>query len=67
MKRDIETRLRKLEACHLPSSLKPLHYVCCPTLDDCEAQQRAMIEAAAAAESDDFIFVYGVKPMPQVI
>ena len=67
MKRDIETRLRKLEEHHLPASVKPYHYVCCHTADECEAERGRMIEAGVAEESDPFIFVCGVKPMPQVI
>jgi hypothetical protein len=69
MKRDIETRLRKLEACHFPSSPKPLHFVVCDnvnTADKCEAHRRGMIETSRAEESDDFIFIIAAD-MPQVI
>jgi hypothetical protein len=44
MKRDIETRLKKLEAQHKPRS-KPIRYICCYSLDECEEQQRQMIQS----------------------
>jgi hypothetical protein len=69
MRRDIETRLRKLEADHLPTSMKPIHYLAAETADECEAQRRGMIESGHAEGSDDFIFVFAatVNPMLQVI
>jgi len=67
MKRDIEARLRKLEACQLPSSIKPLHYLVGHTAGECEAQRRDMIEASDAEESDDFIFVFAETTVNQFI
>jgi hypothetical protein len=56
MKRDIEARMRKLEADHLPTSIKPIHFLTGQTADECEAQRRGMIEAGQANESDNFVF-----------
>jgi hypothetical protein len=69
MRRDLETRLRKLEGHLLPPLTIPIRYICCDTLEKCEAQQRGMIESRRAEESDDFIFVFAatVNPMLQVI
>ena len=59
MRRDLETRLRKLEEHRLPLSVKPWHYVINNTAKECEAQRRKLIEAGTAEESDDFLFVCG--------
>ena len=58
MKRDIETRLRKLEADHLPTSIKPNHFLIGETTDDCEAQRRGMIESGHAEEIRRFHFCF---------
>jgi hypothetical protein len=57
MRRDIETRLRRLEDHLLPPPTMPIRYICCPTLEECEAQRRGMIESGHAEGSDDFLFV----------
>jgi hypothetical protein len=64
VKRDIETRLRKLEADHLPTSIKRNHCLIGETTDDCEAQRRGMIESGRAEGSDNFTFILlvGVRP-----
>jgi hypothetical protein len=67
VKRDIETRLRKLEADHLPTSIKLNHFLIGETTDDCEAQRRGMIESGGAEESDDFIFVFAATTVNQFI
>jgi hypothetical protein len=67
MKRDIETRLRKLEAHHLPTPTKPIHYLAAETADECEAQRLGMIKSGHAEGSDDFIFVFAETTVNQFI
>jgi hypothetical protein len=65
MRRDVEARLRKLEAAHLPTSIKPQHVLIGTSDEDCEAQRCGMIESGHADGSDEFFFVLLVgEPLP---
>jgi hypothetical protein len=61
VKRDIETRLRKLEA-SVPANLFRSHRVIGDSAEECEEQRLAMIKAGKADESDDFMFRIIVSP-----
>jgi hypothetical protein len=61
--RNLETRLRKLEADQAPPSMFiPWHRVIGDSDGECEAQRRGMIEAGQAKEADNFIFHIIVSP-----
>jgi hypothetical protein len=63
MNRDLEKRLRKLEADQAPPPvLTPWRRVIGNSAEECEAQRRGKIEAGQAEETDNFIFRVLVTP-----
>jgi hypothetical protein len=56
MNRNVESRLRKLEAVQTPPAFRRIHMIG-GTNDECEAQGQAMIASGDAEEADDFIFL----------
>jgi hypothetical protein len=66
VKRDIETRLRKLEADRLPTCSKPHRMLIGASEEECEVQRLELIESGRAEGSDEFSFVVlvGVAPTP---
>jgi hypothetical protein len=56
MNRNVESRLRKLEAVQTPPAFRRIHMIG-GTNDECEAQKQSMIETGHADETDDFIFL----------
>jgi len=56
MIRNVESRLRKLEAVQTPLAFWPRHMVG-GTNDECEAQRQAVIVSGKANETDGFIFL----------
>jgi hypothetical protein len=61
MIRNVESRLRKLEAVQTPLAFRRSHLIG-GTNDECKAQKQSMIESGHADETDFFIFLIPASP-----
>jgi hypothetical protein len=57
MIRNVEARLRKLEAEWAPTALNQWHRVIGRSAEECEAARSSMIAAGNASQGDSFIFL----------
>lgn len=62
MIRDVETRLRKLEAKISAPALATFHRVIGHSSEECQEKRRGLIEGGQAGETDNFIFRVIVTP-----
>jgi hypothetical protein len=62
MIRNVETRLRKLEAEMVPLAFVAFHRVIGHSPEECETKRRGLIEGGQAEEMDNFTFRVLVTP-----